>query len=312
MTSEELNEAINSQLFVPISGELVEHLFEVTESLALTLGEKEVDSYSRSFFSGEIDCIFTKQVSEQYEDLFGVELIIPTVVFRVLQICIVLIIIESGDLDKDVKAKYSLIVRNNAVLAKANFGKILCTHWIEKMYSFYISYGDKSFKKCLQFEPLMKTIVSRLSWSETGLDLNDLDVYNQLRSLCVYVVRSQIITFSKSQEFMNLNSPFAKIYVLVSRMVRTWHWVYIEHSPVKLIIETMGSDIKKRKKLKRIVEEVRRELPDGDIVFPRQHSSILLDRVAFRRNIRLDETMFTSLEFGIYLYYEMLLENYNI
>jgi len=59
------------------------------------------------------------------------------------------------------------------------------------------------------------------------------------------------------------------------------------------------------------VEEVTAVIVKEQLVTPGEGSSILLSRIVEGKNAMLDERMFSALEFGVYLYYELLLETFN-
>ena len=311
MTSKELKEAINAHLFVPISEELAGQLLEVAKVLVSEMGMEELDNYSRSFFLNRISPSFKGQFLAQYKDTYGEGLHLPSVVIEILEICVVLLMLESDAVDANMKGKASLIVRNNAILRKGDWTGVLCPEWIEKMYAVFPSKGSKAYKGPVTYETLIKTIVPQNTWSETGLDANDQNVYNQLRSLCTSVVRGRLGAYPNKHEFNSISSPFAQVYVLVEKMVRTWQWKYIDDSPVKRIMEVMGEKTKKRKMMGGIIEEVKTQVPNITIFAPKEKSSILLARINDDKKSILDNRMFNVLEFGVYLYYEMLLETYN-
>lgn len=311
MTSKELKEAINARLFVPISEEQVGQLLEVAKVLAPEMGMEEVDNYSQSFFLKRISPSFQGWFFAHYNDMYGEGLHLPSVIFEIMEICAVMLMLESDDVDANMKSKASLIVRNNAILRKGDWTGMLCPEWIEKMYSIYTSKGNKVYKGSVSYETLIRSIVPQNTWSETGLDANDQNVYDQLRSLCTSVVRGRLSAYSNKHEFNSISSPFAQVYVLVEKMVRTWQWKYIDDSPVKRIMEVMGEKTKKRKMLGGIIEEVKTQVPNTTIFSPKEKSSILLARINDGKKSILDNRKFNVLEFGVYLYYEMLLETYN-
>lgn len=311
MTSKELKEAIDAHLFVPISEELAGQLLEVAKALVPEMGMEEVDNYSQSFFLNRISPSFKGLVLSQYKEMYGEGLNLPSVIFEILEICVVLLMLESDAVDVNMKGKASLIVRNNAILRKGDWTDMLCPEWIERMYSIYPSKGSKAYKGFVSYETLIETIVPQNTWTETGLDVNEPNVYNQIRSLCTSVVRGRLGAYPNKHEFNSISSPFAQVYVLVEKMVRTWQWKYIDDSPVKRIMEVMGEKNKKRKMLGGIIEEVRTQIPNTTIFAPKEKSSILLARINDGKKSILDNRMFNVLEFGVYLYYEMLLETYN-
>lgn len=311
MTSKELCENINSCLYVPISEDLADRLLEVITNLVADLDANDVDICSRAFFKRDVSPSYEKKFKTQYNITYGEDLELPAVAFEVLEICQVLLLLQSDEVNDDLKAKYSLIVRNNAIWRKSDWYGVLCPIWIEKMYSYYPEYYRSEVKFYLNFDSLLETIVINGTWNDTGLDIYAQNTYNRLRSLCAFVMKGRVSAFSDTTAFTSLSSPFAQVYLLVVKMVRDWKWKYIEASPVKIIISVMGKNAKKRKELGKITKDVKKELPITSIVAPVEKSSVLLARVSEDCNTEIDEQRFSVLEYGVYLYYELLLETYN-
>lgn len=310
MTSRELQKVINKHLFVPIEEDLTERLIAVSNSLTAAMDSDAVDKWSRAFFMNSVSPSFKNMFVAQYKLLYDEEPYFPPVVFEILETFQVLLAIQSDDLDSDLREQFSLIVRNNAVWRKGNWYGLLCPEWIEQMYVYYSNDGDKTLKYTYDYEILLKAVASHNTWAETGLEISDAKVYNQLRSLCTSVVRGKVKAFAETPAFRNLSSPFAQVYLLVNKMVNDWQWKYIDKSPVRRIKSAMGDNCKKRKMLSGIANEVRDQLRT-DLTVPTMDSSVLLARIATGEVSSIDGRQFTVLEFGIYLYYELLLESFN-
>ena len=149
------------------------------------------------------------------------------------------------------------------------------------------------------------------NWDETGLEISDTDIYDQIRSLCVDGVHGKLNEFVSSFGYQNLSSPYTQVYVLVEKMVKEWNWKYISSCPVEIIRESLGDNAKKRKSLGKIVADVRAEIVNGQLFKPKEVSSVLLSCLYHGESSALDEQKFSVLEFGVYLYFEMLLETFN-
>ncbi len=311
MTSKELCEAINASLFVPITEAFGKQLLEVAESFVPLMNAGDVDNYSRAFFKNKVSPSYISKFKTQYKRVYGSELILPAIAFEVLETCQVLLFLQSDNVDDDLKVRCSLIVRNNAIWRKGDWYGVLCTSWIEAMYESYSEYNTKVFTNNNNFDSLLKAIVPHSSWSDTGMNINDSATYNSLRSLCATVMRGRIGSFADAAAFKNLRSPFSKVYLLVNKMVKEWQWKYIDDSPVKRIIDALGDEAKKRKSLSKIAGEVNSELSKSSIFVPNENSSALLYRISDGCNSELDVRLFSVLELGVYLYYELLLETYN-
>ena len=98
--------------------------------------------------------------------------------------------------------------------------------------------------------------------------------------------------------------------MIVKKMINDWQWKYVERSPVNKLTDILGQDAKKRKNLGNITNDIRTGLPAKQIIKPKMKSSILLKKIYDGGSSEIDGMMFSSLEFGVYLYYELLLETY--
>lgn len=310
MGSKELKTIINKYLFVPIADEMAEQLHEVAGVIAAETGVENASTYIRSSYLNQASSSFKSQVQTQYKEKYGESLRLPTLVYAILETYTVMLVMASENASENTKSRISLIARNYAVLRKGDFGSLLCPEWMMQMNNYYASHGSKPFTGSSNYTSLLNTVISKAQWSETGLDMTDQSVYDQLRSLCVAVARGRVSGFLSSAAYQNSKSPFAQVYILVKKMVYEWQWNYISVSPVKRIIEVMGEKTGKRKKLCNIVGEVVNEVGGVNLVSPTNPSSILLKRIKDGKSHYIDSRTFNVLEFGVYLYYEMLLESY--
>lgn len=311
MESKQLKHAIDKKLFISLDDELVEQLFEVIKSMVADLDADFVSDYVCSFMQNRVSQSFTEEFRKKYEEMYGEGVKLPGIVSVILETFVVLLALQSDETEEMEKMHFSLIVRNYAVLRKGDWNKLLCPNWIMEMYSYYETYAADMVKSSINYTQLLDAVVPNESWNDTGLDISQQTVYDQIRSLCMSGYFGRISGFIKTSEFEKLTSPFAQVYVLVCRMVKEWNWKYLSSSPVKKLVEILGENCRRKKMLSNIVTEVLDEVPQDQICIPIEESSALLLRVYNNKPIAIDGKMFTALEFGVYIYYEMLLETFN-
>ena len=311
MVNKELTIALNTHLFVPMAETLVKRLHEVTILLTVEVDIDMIESCTRAFFKNETVWSFRKLFTEKYREQYGMELQLPSVVFLILEIYFVRQCIKNENIDADLKLQFSYIVRNFAILRKGNWNDVLCSDWILSMYQYSDTHVCKSDYGNLSFSNLIKTILPCSNWSETGLDITNQEIYNQLRSLSVAGIKGRFNSYVESFAFTNLKDPFVQVFVLVNKMVNDWNWKYISANPAENIKSVLRNNIKKRKKLSNIVDAIRAEVPLANITKPVMKSSVLLNKLKDNKYCGIEECVFSVLEFGIYLYYEFLLESYN-
>ena len=311
MESKELRSLINGYLFVPISEELAGQLQAVVATQVSEMTTETVTKYAKSVFNNQEDWMFKNAIQTKYKELFGETLSMPNIIYLILEGYTLKLMLQSDTIDVNLKAKSSLIVRNCAVTRKGNWDGIVCSKWLIEIYEYYEEYSKKKVINNVAYNDLLKAVLPKTQWVDTGMEMSEKAVYDQIRSLCASGVRGKLNWYISSQEFKSISSPFVKVYLLAKKMAKEWNWKYISESPIEKIRVALGEDAKKRKQLGKIVPDVTAGVAKEQIVKPIESSSILLARIAEGKNTMLDERMFTALEFGVYLYYELLLETFN-
>lgn len=311
MESKELRSFINSYLFVPISEELAGQLQAVIATQIPEMTAETVTKYAKSVFKNQEDWTFKNAIQTKYKELFGESLTMPNIVYLILEGYALRLTVQSDTIDESSRAMFSLIVRNCAVTRKGNWDGIVCSKWLIEIYEYYEEYGKKKVINNVAYNDLLKAVLPKTQWVDTGMEMSEKAVYDQIRSLCASGIRGKQSWYISSQEFKSISSPFVKVYLLAMKMVKEWNWKYISESPIEKMRVALGEDAKKRKQLGKIVPDITTGVAKEQIVNPIEGSSILLARIAVGKNTMLDERTFTALEFGVYLYYELLLETYN-
>lgn len=310
MESRDLSCVINRYLFIPLGDDLVENLHVVAVSIATELTIENVASYVEVVFRGKSYDKFVHQFKSKYEETFDDKPSLPAIVYIVLLVYVLRMALQAKELSEDTKINISLVVRNCSVLKKGNWGGLPCQEWLKDLYAYYESHSCKTVCP-VGYTDLLNAVVPKTQWAETDMDIDKKEIYNQLRSLCAAGIRGKVNSYVGSAAFKNMSSPFAKVYLLAYQMTYEWNWKYISKSPVNKMAEVLGEDRKRRKKLSKIVDEVIKEITEDNVLIPDETSSVLLKRVCDRIPCAADDYMFSALEFGVYLYYEMLLLSIN-
>ena len=297
-------------LFIPIDEGLAEHLHEVTIQLLDDLDAAKVENYTDAFFSDSVSSLFRELLNTVYQEEYGENLHIPHIVYVIMEAYYLRQALLSDSVSENLKLQLSFIVKNFAVKRKGSWNKVLCPDWVLDIYKYNEQHKCKPVKN-IAYDQLIKSVVPHKEWNETGLDITDQSVYNQLRSLCVAGNRGKFNSFVSFSLPCNVSSPFAKVYLLVVKMVKDWQWKYIDASPVSRIREVLGAESKRRKSMSNIADEVKAEVQIAEIVKPHWKSSVLLRWMSDDQSARIESIQFNALEFGVYLYNEMLLETIN-
>lgn len=303
-----LEQIINEHLFLPLSDEVCKQLNEVSNSLAAAMDDAMFKSCVYSMFISECNIKFKIGFLSKYKEEFETNLELPTIVYLILQTYVLFLVFKSETIGSSKKVEYSLIVKNYAVLRKGSWNNLICQDWIISMYSYYRKCASKPIDSSKSYSTLLNAIVPCRNWDETTLDISDVNVYNQLRSLCAAGYRGRLSSYIESEPFVSIDNPFAQIYLLAKKMVVEWNWKYISANPVIKLSEVFGANGKKRKKLGKFVDDIRGCLKEADLYKPSEDSSVLLRSIFSKEYYGLQDQMLSVLEFGIYIYYELLLE----
>ncbi|MBR4406506.1 MAG: hypothetical protein IKT30_09045, partial [Bacteroidaceae bacterium] len=256
MESKELRGLINRHLFVPISEELVERLKDVVDTQVSEMTAETVTKYAKAVFKNQVDWTFKNAIQTKYKEQYGESLTMPNIVFLILEGYTLRLMILSEAIDVNIKAKSSLIIRNCAITRKGHWDGIVCSKWLIDIYNYYGEYSKQKVISNVAYGNLLKTVTPKTQWVETGLEITEKAVYDQIRSLCASGVRGKLSWYIGSLEFKYISSPYVKAYLLAKKMVREWNWKYISENPVEKFFDALGEKAKKRKQLGKIVDEV--------------------------------------------------------
>lgn len=309
MTGNELKSVIDTQLFVPIDSDAANLLHDVSVQMADELDIETAENLVLGFFKGCVILGFKQSFREKSLELYERIPDIPNLAYIILELYVIRLAVLSEIVPDSEKVQISLAVRNAAILKKGKWQGVLCQEWLSEIFA----YADNHKQQPIQTKPyneLIDAVMSSNDWDESGLDISQKNIYIQLRSLCVAGMRGKVNSYVRGTEFKSLSSHFVQTYMIVKKMINDWQWKYVERSPVNKLTDILGQDAKKRKNLGNITNDIRTGLPAKQIIKPKMKSSILLKKIYDGGSSEIDGMMFSSLEFGVYLYYELLLETY--
>ena len=219
MESKELTRAINAHLFVPMEETLIEQLHKVIIQLTADVDTDMIENYTRAFFKNEADWSFKRLIGQKYEEQYGKALSLPSIVYIVLEVYFVRQCIQSDTVDVGLKLQFSYIVKNFAVLRKGSWEGVICPDWIINIFQYSDSHACKLADSGVNYSQIIETILPCSNWAQTGLDINNQEIFNQLRSLSAAGLRDRMNGYVESNAFKGMNNPFAQVYKIVVKMV---------------------------------------------------------------------------------------------
>lgn len=309
MTSNELKRVIDTQLFVPIDFDTANLLHDISVKMADELDIETAENLVFGFLEGGVIYDFKQSFRKKCLELYGQMPNIPTVVYTILELYVIRLSVLSEAVLDSMKVQISFAVRNAAILKRGKWQGVICQEWLAEIFAYANNHKQQPIVT-KPYNELIDAVMSSNDWNESGLDISQKDIYIQLRSLCVAGMRGKVNSYVRGAEFKSLSSPFVQTYMIVKKMINDWQWKYVERSPVNKLTDILGKDVKKRKNLGNIINDIKTGLPAMQMIKPKMKSSVLLKRIYDGDSSEIDGMMFSSLEFGVYLYYELLLETY--
>lgn len=305
-----LEQMLNGTLIIPFQKELISRLATLCESYAKTIDRHKVEECTSAFLYSKSNANLSSYITEQYQELFGDAIKLPSVVYHILSgyVLHILIVDEDEEFDDADKMQYSLIVRNMMVLRKNSHDQLLAPAFIPPLYPISDSYREKM---SLITEPEDKLITPDIFESESFEDMGitlDESLFDEIKQLAEQAEKlkyQELISEIKSKK---IEDPFVLAYYAASILAVNPEWKFIDPNPVKTLISILSVN-RKNEKLKNI----KTKLNDSEwytTYDTDSESSILLTYINGSANAitEINELKFSDLEFAIYMYYEFFLE----
>lgn len=305
-----LQDLLKGVVVTPFDEEITNRLTEVCNIFAKELTVKTIDSYIIQFIYNKPDKDFKKKVEAKYSELYPDEesILLPPLFAIVLSQYIVMIAFESYLKDRDL-ATCSLILMNYMLIRKGSLVRLILPFDIKKMFFKLEAFIDKvddielarNYYYARKILENKEYILNHIS--EDGLKE---EVRGMVKEM--YLFRR----YQTIQKIRNLSNkhPYSKVYKGLAELFDNTNWLFVKNNAVEYIKKLISVDIlKKTSTIDNIVSELRGD----EVTLPYEKyeaSSIILGFVSSGiipsdlKNRRL-----TVLEFGIYVYYELMLEH---
>lgn len=304
-----LRRMLSEVVVTPYDTEKSDRLSELCDSLADEVTLDTIDRYIKTFVLGKPDKELKKTIEAKYAEKYPEEEIsLPPLFTIVFSQYIVKKAIENNDEELDA-AVMSLKVMNHMLYRKGSLTRLILPNHIKEMYfkmDEYIAEAD-------DIEPIEAYAHDKdLMENSEYLDghYNEEGVKKEIRCMAkeAYLYRrGKVIERCRA---ITTEFPFVKVYISLYEAMKIQGWLFLNNDVNGIIKGIVSEDLlKKAYTVEKIVGELKKEHVEMIDRAPDQ-SSLLLRYVKGEEIPReLKQKRLSVQEFGIYVYYELLLEN---
>ncbi len=305
-----LQRLLNEVVVTPYDPNITSRLAAVCETMADDVAVENINRYIVSFVFNKPDWEVKKEVEEKYAELYPDEeaLVLPPLFAIVLSQYISIVAITSKLSGMD-QATSSLILMNYMLYRKGSLTRLILPGYITDMYYKLNGYIDSLDNIDTSGE--LHHIEELLAQPNYLVEhYNDEEVKREVREIAKMAVmykRQLIISECNSKHQSN---SFVKVYEYLCDIVEQSKWLFLKND-IKQLLQVIVSEEEQKKQA--TIEGIVNELVKASVSLPYEkleESSLLL------RYVKGDETIpdeikskrLTVMEFGVYVYYELLLE----
>lgn len=306
-----LQRLLNEVVVTPYDPVITSRLEAICESMAAEITVENIDRYIASFVFNKPDWEIKKEVEGKYKEMYPKEdpLILPPLFAIVLSQNITIEAI-TRKLEGRNRATASLILMNYMFYRKGSLTRLILPNHITDMYYKLDSYIDEKDTISIAGEQKhLGKILSKPNYLNEHY--NDEDVKREVREMAkiTMLYKRQIIIdkYKKEKE----NSLFVRVYDCLVEIIGQAKWLFMKNDIKQLLAEVVNEDEQKKQFT---IESIVNELIKAKVTLPYDNlkeSSLLLRYIKGQEGIpsELKNKRLTVMEFGVYVYYELLLEH---
>ena len=304
----ELKELLNDAVVTPYDEYVAQQLAEVCDEIASELGINDINRHIKCFVYGKPNNELKEEIEQKYIEKYPKEdgFAMPPLFTIILAQYIVIEAFEKHLKGRD-KAVCSLKLMNMMLLRKGSLSQLLLPEYISEMYNKlddYIAQADK-IPVNTEFKHLWE-IMSDPTYLTNHIA--EVELQNEIRMMAkvTYLHRQDMLV--KNFSVQKYVSPFERMYYVLYEVIEHAEWLFPKYDVVKMIRNIAQEDEKKQQPIESIVKDLRNvgeKLPLDEL----DDSSILLKSIAGEDLAEeLRQRRLNVVEFGVYIYYELMLE----
>lgn len=306
-----LQRLLNEVVVTPYDPNITSRLAAVCDVLAEEVTVDNIDSYIASFVYNKPDREFKKNVEEKYAESYPEEdaLLLPPLFAIVLSQYITIVAITNKLSGRD-QATASLILMNYMFYRKGSLIRLILPNHIAEMYYKLDNYiaSEDTIDVSGEQEHL-EGILSTPEYLSEHYD--DADVRKEVREMAKMAIlykRQAIIDKYKQEHKKN---AYVRVYQYLSEVIKQSKWFFLKNDVKQLLSEVVSETEQKKQAT---IEGIVGELVKAKVALPYdnlEESSLLLNYIAGAEPIpeEIKIKRLTVMEFGVYVYYELLLEH---
>ncbi len=306
-----LQKLLNDVVVTPYDPNITSRLAVVCDEMAAEVKVDTIDRYIASFVFNKPDWDFKQEVEEKYAKTYPDEdsLVLPPLFAIVLAQTITIYAITNKLTGMD-QAVASLILMNYLLYRKGSLTKLILPNHLSEMFYKMDSYIDG--KDNLEITGDKEHLASILSNPDFLMEnYNNEMIRREVRELAKMAIlyKRQAITDKYKQR--QGENAFVKVYEYLCEVIEEGKWPFLKNDIKRILLDvTTEAEQKKQATIEGIIGELTKakvDLPYDSL----EESSLILKFIAKDEEIpvELKSKRLTVMEFGVYVYYELLLEH---
>lgn len=305
-----LQRLLNEVVVTPYDSEVTSRLASVCDEMTDEVSVGNIDRYIASFVFNKPDLEFKKEVEDKYAESYPEEktILLPPLFAIVLAQYITIEAITNKLEGRD-QATASLILMNYMLYRKGSLTRLILPTHIAEMYYKLDEYIKKQDNICITDDlKHTKEILSTPDYLKENYN-ND-EVKKEVRQMAKMAVMYKRMAIVDKYRGVKRKNVYVKLYEYLNDILEQGEWVFLKDD-VKELLSSVVSDEEQKKQA--TIEGIVSELIKAGVTLPYEtleDSSLLLKYVQKTDTISAEirSKRLTVMEFGIYVYYELLLE----
>lgn len=306
-----LQRLLNEVVVTPYDPDKTGRLAAVCDTMADDVSVDNIDRYIVSFVFNKPDWEVKKEVEDKYAEMYPEEdvLVLPPLFAIVLSQYITIVAISSK-LEGQDQATASLILMNYMLYRKGSLTRLILPGHIAELYYKLDNYiNSQDIIEASGKQQHLEKLLTQPNYLAEHYD--DEEVKSEVREIAKMAVlykRQAIISEYRTKHKTN---TFVKVYEYLYEVVEQSKWLFMKNDVKQILQEIVSEDEqKKQATIEGIVNELIKE--NVSLPYEKTKESSLLLRFVNGDDAIPDEIKskrLTVMEFGVYVYYELLLEH---
>lgn len=297
----DLNQILDGATAIPYSDTLISTLDTACHTYKIENELERVDELVVGFVTGIIPNEFKKHIKEAMREQEFHEIPTNDVLVRLAQYIVLETILENEDeLNKAICASKLM---NYMLVTKALKRPIPNADSLLEVYEYHISEYLKDVDTVP--EDIQTDIRTTIPAEDFPLEISEEDA-DALRLIFKEAELYRIEHWLTSDEIQDIESPFVKVYIGLSKMFDHLAYCFYNIDLKKVIRLLLNNTKKTRKKLSNIIEELVQSKCEFNANC--SETSVILSMIKGKNQVDSGNVILNIEEFAVYLYYELLTE----